>query len=326
MTEDEDTSISTATSQPVALVSTEQQATKEEEKNNHHEDVEMLDVTVVTSQQSAVVEIAEQGSVDVLMEVKEEDVKIGLSHVPITSKPVERAAVHAHHDDGRTLNFLNEAGFLVYVRPESLGSSVVTDDGDLPDDFFELTENEIRGRMLELTRNREALEGAHFLTAKQRAEQEEERLRKVLQRYPLTMLRVQFSDGFVLQMPMPSDSTISKAKNELLKFIAGDVTEKDFEIFTAPPKNVLDTSTPLHLLGLTPSSLVYISSPCALKEEYCSSPSSFTAAVHDAYTRITAQDVLKEEKTVEQPYKRNARGAKGGENISTPKWLKLSKK
>lgn len=317
-------------SQEAPQEKTKPEISNQEDTSNHKEDVEMEEISPQGSDEAAP---AEKIVLEAVIQKKDAQLEVNMEEItenvlvetsPTKETPVETAS-NEYHDNDCTRNYLNDAGYLVYVRPQDT-DVIVKSQEEESDDFFVLTEDDIRKRMHELVHQRNVFEGAQFLTANQRAEQEKERQQKLLQRYPFTVLRIQFSDGFILQMPLPTDSTISKAKTELLSFIAGEVKLNDFEIFIAPPKNVLDTSTPLHLLGLTPSSLVYISSHCEIKEEYRSTQSSFLAATQDAYNRISARDDEDDVKITEVHPKCHPHGPRASELTSVPKWLKLSKK
>jgi len=46
------------------------------------------------------------------------------------------------------------------------------------------------------------------MTSQLRKQQEEERRQQLYAKYPTTVLRIQFPDSFILQLPLPTMSTI----------------------------------------------------------------------------------------------------------------------
>ena len=63
---------------------------------------------------------------------------------------------------------------------------------------------------LDLIRENRKHQNAPLVTSKLRQNQEEERRTQFLQKYPTTILRVQFADGLILQMPLPSQTHLSQ--------------------------------------------------------------------------------------------------------------------
>jgi hypothetical protein len=54
------------------------------------------------------------------------------------------------------------------------------------------------------------LNNAPLMTSQLRKQQEEERRQQLFAKYPTTLLRIQFPDSLILQLPLPTMSTISE--------------------------------------------------------------------------------------------------------------------
>jgi len=123
---------------------------------------------------------------------------------------------------------------------------------DLPDSFYELTSTELQFLLAMQSAKRVSQENASFKTSKLRAQEEKEKERK----YPKTLIRVRFPDGFQLQIAFMSKETVSK----LYKFVKETLRtpNREFELYTSPPKKVLsDHSLSLFHAELSPASVVY---------------------------------------------------------------------
>lgn len=228
------------------------------------------------------------------------------------------------------VHLLNEQGVLVYLPPEDVTATARNQEES--DEFFELTEEELRKMMHDLISQNNQLQSAPLITAQLRREQEENRKTQLLKKYPTTILRVHFSDNFILQMPLSSESTLAEIKIQLLEYLEDSVEVGNFELFKTPPKQVLETSLPLHQLGLTPSSHVYISSNCVLKEKIRSNLSSYGGAVRDASSRLYRPitqslhddtNVAKDQRPKRPASEASSTTASVEKNV--PKWLKLKR-
>lgn len=230
--------------------------------------------------------------------------------------------------------FLNEQGVLVYMPPQDI-NSISTRHDEESDEFFELTEEEVRRMMNDLICQNNQLQNAPLITAQLRREQEEKRRLQLLEKYPTTVLRIQFSDRFVLQMPLPSEITLAEVKQQLVEYL--DAKVENFELFTTPPKQIIETSLSLHRIGLTPSSLIYISSHCVLKEKFRLNPSDYAAAVRDASRRLyrsvttstaTAVSAADSDGSVakdQRPKRPASDTSVVNKNKNVPKWLKTNR-
>ncbi|CAN9509914.1 unnamed protein product [Ophioblennius macclurei] len=148
---------------------------------------------------------------------------------------------------------------------------------DIPDEFFEVTVDDVKKRYAQLKRERELLEDAPLMTRSLR----EAQIKKKLDRYPKVVLRIQFPDRHVLQGFFRPLETV-EAVLQLVRSHLED-PQLNFYLFTAPPKTILsDPSATLFEAKLFPSALVYIGSDanadCCIKAELLQSVVSASQA------------------------------------------------
>ncbi|XDV51107.1 hypothetical protein PO909_020049 [Leuciscus waleckii] len=129
------------------------------------------------------------------------------------------------------------------------------DDRELPDEFFEVTVDDIRKRFAQLKSERRAFEEAPLMTKSLR----ESQMKEKLDRYPKVALRVQFPDRQVLQGFFRPLETVAALRS----FIRSHLQDQQlqFYLFVAPPKTILDDPTAtLFQANLFPAALVYFGS------------------------------------------------------------------
>ncbi|XP_072318872.1 tether containing UBX domain for GLUT4 [Eucyclogobius newberryi] len=126
---------------------------------------------------------------------------------------------------------------------------------DLPDEFFDITVDDIRKRFSQLKSERKLLEEAPLMTKALR----EAQMREKMQRYPKVVLRIQFPDRHVLQGFFRPMETVGV----LRQFVGSHLEDPQlsFYLFITPPKTILkDTSVTLYQADLFPGALVYFGS------------------------------------------------------------------
>ncbi|KAK6478248.1 tether containing UBX domain for GLUT4 isoform X1 [Huso huso] len=126
---------------------------------------------------------------------------------------------------------------------------------DLPDEFFQVTVDDIRKRFAQLKSEREVLEEAPLLTKSLR----ESQMKEKMQRYPKVVMRVQFPDRHVLQGFFRPLETVGAVR----EFVRKHLEDPDlrFYLFISPPKVILDDLTDtLFQANLFPAALVYFGS------------------------------------------------------------------
>ncbi|XP_016400035.1 tether containing UBX domain for GLUT4 [Sinocyclocheilus rhinocerous] len=129
------------------------------------------------------------------------------------------------------------------------------DDAEIPDEFFEVTVDDIRKRFAQLKSERKALEEAPLVTKSLR----ESQMKEKLDRYPKVALRVQFPDRHVLQGFFRPLETVAALRTFIQSHLQDP--QMQFYLFVAPPKTILDEpNVTLFQASLFPAALVYFGS------------------------------------------------------------------
>nr|XP_057947527.1 tether containing UBX domain for GLUT4 isoform X2 [Doryrhamphus excisus] len=269
------------------------------------------------------------------------------------SKPSHSSAT----THGPTANNSNEdideaAKFLEPVEREPLVyhmeslSRHAKEDVELPDEFFEVTVDDVRKRFAQLKSERKLLEEAPLMTKSLR----ETLMKEKMDRYPKVVLRVQFPDGHVLQGFFRPLETVGA----VMHFVRSHLEDPQltFYLFITPPKKILDDlGVTLFQADLFPGALVYfgcdVKTDFYLKKELLSSSVSalqanesiascmLQSAEHSPGSSATADAMP----ASLQPSPDTSASTEGGENLSAnipqaaktnrsdvgkvPKWLKL---
>ncbi|XP_054989009.1 tether containing UBX domain for GLUT4 isoform X2 [Sorex araneus] len=122
---------------------------------------------------------------------------------------------------------------------------------ELPDDFFEVTVDDVRRRLAQLESERKRLEDAPLVTKALREAQAQAKL----EHYPQVALRVLFPDRYTLQGFFRPLETVG----HLRAFVKSHLRtpELPFYLFTAPPKTLLDDSLTFFQANLFPTALIH---------------------------------------------------------------------
>ncbi|XP_040386311.1 tether containing UBX domain for GLUT4 isoform X2 [Cygnus olor] len=148
---------------------------------------------------------------------------------------------------------------------------------DLPDDFFEVTVDDVRKRLAQLQSERKRLEEAPLLTSSLR----EAQMKEKIERYPKVVLRVHFPDRHVLQGFFRPSETVGILRD----FVRSHLADADlpFYLFITPPRVILNNeSLTLFEARLFPAAVIHFGSEerrdCYLKSDLLSSAVSPSAA------------------------------------------------
>ncbi|XP_047613535.1 tether containing UBX domain for GLUT4 isoform X1 [Phacochoerus africanus] len=123
---------------------------------------------------------------------------------------------------------------------------------ELPDEFFEVTVDDVRRRLAQLKSERKRLEEAPLVTKALR----EAQMKEKLQRYPKVVLRVLFPDRHILQGFFRPSETVGDLRDFVRSHLGNPALP--FHLFIAPPKTILDDHTlTLFQASLFPAALVH---------------------------------------------------------------------
>jgi tether containing UBX domain for GLUT4 len=135
-----------------------------------------------------------------------------------------------------------------------------------PDDFFEITQKDVESIYRELRAKRAQLENQPLLTSSLRKTDQELMEEQVVNKYPVTVVRIRFPDRFVLQGVFPTADYVSS----VMAFVQRHLQDPglNFYLFKAPPKTLLDGDKTLlqeNLLGLA---IIYFGSDTKLERYF----------------------------------------------------------
>ncbi|XP_006886375.1 PREDICTED: tether containing UBX domain for GLUT4 [Elephantulus edwardii] len=161
---------------------------------------------------------------------------------------------------------------------------------ELPDEFFEVTVDDVRRRLAQLRSERKRLEEAPLVTRSYR----EAQMKEKLERYPKVALRVLFPDRYILQGFFRPSETVGDLRDFVKRHLGN--SELDFYLFIAPPKTVLgDDTLTLFQANLFPAALVHLGTEESTEVyleprllEHAMSPSSADMLVTRCMARPTA--------------------------------------
>ncbi|KAM9296641.1 tether containing UBX domain for GLUT4 [Gastrophryne carolinensis] len=148
---------------------------------------------------------------------------------------------------------------------------------ELPDDFFEVTIDDVRRRFAELRNERHRLEEAPLMTKALR----EAQLKEKLERYPKVVLRVLFPDRYILQGFFQVMETLGAVVEFVRSYLEEPKTP--FYLFITPPRTELkDESQTLFQAQLFPAAVIHFGSPQPrdhyLRQDLLRAPVSLTNA------------------------------------------------
>ncbi|KAM4583804.1 tether containing UBX domain for GLUT4 [Odontesthes bonariensis] len=127
--------------------------------------------------------------------------------------------------------------------------------GYLPDEFFEVTVDDVRKRFAQLKSERKLMEESPLMTKSLR----EAQMKEKMERYPKVVLRVQFPDRHVLQGFFRPLETVAAVRHFVRSHL--EDPKLSFYLFITPPRTVLDdSSATLFQANLFPGALVYFGS------------------------------------------------------------------
>ncbi|KAF9166049.1 hypothetical protein DFQ26_008803 [Actinomortierella ambigua] len=229
-------------------------------------------------------------------------------------------------------------------RPPEDSSTPLSNQIELPDDFYTLSSQELLSLLNSQKRAREVEESRAFKTSQMRAEEEKAREQK----YPKTILRIRFPDRVQLQATFASSSTTVQQLYRWVASVCIGQGEK-FELYTTPPKKVLkeDRQT-LYQAGLAPQSIVYFSWKDSqlnhhapfLKVEYLSKMEDLplpggggSSGSEAAVEQVQVQSAAPSPSTAATgapgatgvPGTRTGSGERASGGSGVPKWMKLNK-
>ncbi|XP_059054017.1 tether containing UBX domain for GLUT4 [Achroia grisella] len=137
------------------------------------------------------------------------------------------------------VTFLGAQKAIAFMLPD-----VIEDEPeDLPNDFYDLTIEEVRKLYHDLQQHRLELENTPLITANKRQEDVKQTSQQKLLAYKNVVVRVQFPDRIILQGVFTPTDTIENVTNFIKSYL--QTPDKPFHVFTTPLKETLDPKSTL---------------------------------------------------------------------------------
>ncbi|GIY16386.1 tether containing UBX domain for GLUT4 [Caerostris darwini] len=145
------------------------------------------------------------------------------------------------------INYIGERHAVIY----SLDDITDVKKADLPDEFFELTVNEVRYLFDSYQKERKQLENQPLITKDQRQRQ----IMEKLARYNQTVIRVYFPERLVLQAVFQTTETVQTVQDFIQNYLENK--NSNFYLYITPPKAKLNPSKTLLETMLIPAANIY---------------------------------------------------------------------
>ncbi|XP_046968534.1 tether containing UBX domain for GLUT4 [Vanessa cardui] len=193
---------------------------------------------------------------------------------------------------------------------------------DLPDDFYELTIEEVRKIYHELQQRRIELENTPMLTSTKREEFAQQASLSKINMYKNVVVRIQFPDNMILQGVFTPNNTIEEVQNFVKEHLQNP--DKAFHIFTTPLKEDLNPKVTLLEAKFVPCVHMHFkwleenSGPPYLREEIYSKKTT-----NDAACILASKYRAPSRRKLENPH--SPQQSSNGASVSkskVPKWFK----
>ncbi|XP_051157262.1 tether containing UBX domain for GLUT4 isoform X2 [Leptopilina boulardi] len=157
--------------------------------------------------------------------------------------------------------YLGERNALLFNQ----AGAVTISQEDLPDSFFDLTVEDAKVLLRDAKKLNSTIEDSPLLTDVQRQSESNKKKVDLVNKYPWTIIRIQFPDQLVLQGLFRPEETVLDIKNFVQSYLKNSGSE--FTLYTTPPKNNLNPNCRLVDENLVPSAIIYYSGHSSLKSE-----------------------------------------------------------
>jgi len=199
--------------------------------------------------------------------------------------PPAAAAQNAHrHSKPGELHILGAHDAILYHGDDV--EVKLQDDPEDDDSFFDLSMNDVKKMYSELQTKRQTMEDTPLMTKSARDLEKDTHVLRKLHDYPNTIVRIRFSNRFVLQGTFRTSEKIESIYNWLQQLLANP--HLNFYLFTAPPKKILDRGTLMVEEGVVGMAVIYFGS------DDQSAPPDQKILKPDFYNKLSAPDAVNE--------------------------------
>ncbi|CAK1586163.1 unnamed protein product [Parnassius mnemosyne] len=267
----------------------------------------------------------ENKDVDMKMEVDTSEVDIPQMSATITTPTPVTCQISQEKLERRLkieeeVIFLGAQKAIAFMQPDEMEDELQ----DLPDDFYDLTIEEVRKMYHELQQRRIELENTPLMISTQRSDIEKQIAEQKQNTYKNAVVRIQFPDHMILQGIFSPLQTIEEVMNFIKEYLQNP--DKPFVIFTTPLKEPLDPKMTLLEAKFVPCVHMHFkwaeenSGEPYLKEEiYLKKTSSDAASILASKYRAPTRRTMNE--TSNQSEKPTGQSSTS-KQAKVPKWFK----
>lgn len=126
---------------------------------------------------------------------------------------------------------------------------------DLPDSFYELTEQDVRKLYRDLRNQVTEIHDTPLKTSQLRDLEESKRILNQLTLYKHCILRIQFPNRYILQSKFSTVDKVEAVKDHVRKFLKNP--DLNFHLYVTPPKTVLEENLNLLEVNCVPNALLH---------------------------------------------------------------------
>jgi len=187
-------------------------------------------------------------------ELKTEEPKI--DNVDLVEKVIEKELPK----EDAILHYLDEDHQTVIYKLSDR-SAKIRNIIDVSDDFFELTIEDAKSILRDARKAQKEADpeagGKTLMTKAMRETQKEGKKLALLNKYKRAVVRVQLPDRYVIQAVFPPGADLIEVMENCKRYLN---IQENLELFTTPPKTVLDLNQNLLDCDLVPAALIYLAS------------------------------------------------------------------
>ncbi|XP_068618408.1 tether containing UBX domain for GLUT4 [Battus philenor] len=233
--------------------------------------------------------------------------------------PMSQEKLERHLRIEEEVVFLGAQKAIAFMQPDEMED----ESHDLPDDFYDLTIEEVRKIYHDLREQRIKLENTPLMTSSQKANIEKQFNQEQKKSYKNVVVRIQFPDHMILQGIFPPTKTIEDVMNFVKQYLHNP--NKPFVIFTTPLKEPLNPSTTLLEAKFVPCVHMHFkwseensSGPYLKDEIYLKKTSSDAASILASKYRAPSRNTEKQSNQVI----RSDEPSSASKQNKVPKWFK----
>ncbi|KAJ8716097.1 hypothetical protein PYW08_013382 [Mythimna loreyi] len=183
--------------------------------------------------------------------IKEEPMDIDVKKTDLSFSAQSREYLERRLKIEEEVFFLGAQKAIAFTQPDSVEEDI----DDLPDDFYELSIEEVRRLYHDLQQHRISLENTPLLTSSKQKEIEQQASLQKLNLYKNVVVRVQFPDHIILQGIFTPTNTIEDVTNFIKEHLRNP--NKKFHIFITPLKETLEPKMTLLEAKFVPCVLMH---------------------------------------------------------------------